>query len=144
MLGRSTDRMVLPDLSRGTHERSATQDAALDSTAGDVHVIQQLAGKLKRDSPERTRAAITNQLRSICVPRAFWNSHLQGERKSSEMLAPERAWGCSAHAQIACHLARACEIPAILVKSLNSDWKSGETDRRTTRRPRFCRSPLEW
>jgi len=35
-------------------------------------------------------------------------------------------WGCSAHAQVACHLAQACEIPAILVKTLNHDWITRE------------------
>lgn len=42
------------------------------------------------------------------------------------MLARSIAWGCSAHAQVALHLARSCGIPAILVKSL--DWRWLEHD----------------
>jgi len=38
------------------------------------------------------------------------------------MLLQLEAWGCSAHAQIAGHLARACGIPAILVKTLDLKW----------------------
>lgn len=52
---------------------------------------------------------------------AAWNHPARGRRTSVEILT-EGASGCSAHAQVACHLARACGIPVILVKTLDVDW----------------------
>ena len=100
------------------------QDIRLDATAGDVAPLQRIAESLKRGRLEETLLAIHQRLKSICVPdsQAFWNSPLRGRRTSTDMLSPETAWGCSAHVQVACHLARACAIPAILVKTLSVRW----------------------
>lgn len=99
-------------------------DTVLDQTAGDVEQLKRIATTLRQGRNDDTLKAISEHLRSICVPdkEAFWDSSLRDRRVSSDMLAPGSAWGCSAHAQVACHLARACGIPAILVKSLNVRW----------------------
>jgi hypothetical protein len=47
---------------------------------------------------------------------APWAANINRHAQSKERM------GCSAHAQVACHLARACGTPAILVKTLNTRW----------------------
>ena len=98
-------------------------DAALDATAGDAVVIRAIAVSLKRVTPEETLTAIHHYLKTSLnmIEPATWNHPARG-RKTSVQILREGAWGCSAHAQVACHLARACDIAAILVKTLNVDW----------------------
>lgn len=98
-------------------------DVALDITAGDAATIRDTAVSLKRPTPEETLAAIHGYLKASLkmIEPATWN-HLARGRKTSVEILREGAWGCSAHAQVACHLARACGIPAILVKTVNVDW----------------------
>jgi hypothetical protein len=103
--------------------RVGPSDAVLDATAGDAAVIRAIAVLLKRTTPEATLTAIHQHLKTSLnmIEPATWNHPARGCRTSVEILR-EGAWGCSAHAQVACHLARACGIPAILVKTLNVDW----------------------
>jgi len=97
-------------------------DTSLDPTAADPSVIQERATRLKRDTPEQTLQAIYLHLKSELTIATAWNDPIRRRINSSDMLLQKRAWGCSAHAQVACHLARACGIPAILVKALDLDW----------------------
>ena len=98
-------------------------DTNLDPTAGERSVIANVAAQLKRDSPNETLSAIHTYLdRSVkVIDPASWDHALRCRRTSVQILQ-EGAWGCSAHAQVACHLARACGIPAILAKALDVDW----------------------
>lgn len=102
--------------------RVLPSDTNLDATAGDVAQIRGIAHALRRSTPEETLAAIHQYLSSLSTTDAGWNSPNREPRTSTDMLEHQVAWGCSAHAQVACHLARACGIPAILVKTLNLDW----------------------
>src|ERR1051325_182357 len=101
-------------------------DIRLGVTAGDQGQTRHIASTLRRATPEETLGAISSRLQSITIPsnEAYYSSPLRGRRKSTEMLTPRSSWGCSSHAQVACHLARACNIPAILVKSLDLGWIS--------------------
>lgn len=101
----------------------SSSDVNLDETAGDPSVIRGIAAALKRATIEETLKAIHQHLVSNLrmVDPAAWDSPSRG-RKTSVAILREGAWGCSAHAQVACHLARACGIPAILVKAMDVDW----------------------
>jgi len=98
-------------------------DVNLDATAGDVSKIESITTGLKRPALRGTLDAIHRYLavNLRMVERAGYSHPSRGRKTSVEILQSE-AWGCSAHAQVACHLARACGIPAILVKSLDVDW----------------------
>ncbi len=98
-------------------------DVNLDETAGDAAVLERIAAGLKRPAARDTLAAIHRYLATNLrmVEHASYTHPIRGRRTSVEILGSE-AWGCSAHAQVACHLARACGIPAILVKSLDVVW----------------------
>ena len=98
-------------------------DVGLDEMAGDPALTRALVPALKKASVEGTLKAIHEYLAAnlAMVEPATWNSPHRG-RKTSVAILREGAWGCSAHAQVACHLARACGIPALLVKSLNVAW----------------------
>lgn len=98
-------------------------DIDLDPTAGDPSVIHDIAAGLRRPTVKETLKAIHRYLaeKLKMVEPAAWDSPSRG-RKTSVAILREGAWGCSAHAQVACHLARACGIPAILVKSMSVDW----------------------
>jgi hypothetical protein len=100
-------------------------DVSLDETAGDPSVIRGTAAVLKRVTVEKTLKAIHQYLADNLemVEPATWDSPSRGRKTSVEILR-EGAWGCSAHAQVACHLSRACGMPAILVKSMSVDWIS--------------------
>jgi hypothetical protein len=100
-------------------------DVGLDPTAGDPSVIRGIAAGLKRPTVKETLKAIHQYLadKLKMVEPAAWDSPSRGRKTSVEILR-EGAWGCSAHAQVACHLVRACGIPAILVKSMSVDWIS--------------------
>jgi transglutaminase-like putative cysteine protease len=113
------------NLARGIrpHGLRAVADTLLDATAGDSALIGAVADPLRRRTPEETLTAIHQYLKSSLkmIEPATWN-HPARRRRTSVEIMEEGAWGCSAHAQVACHLARACGIPAILVKTLNVDW----------------------
>jgi hypothetical protein len=98
-------------------------DVNLDPMVGDPSVITGMADGLKRPTAKETLDAIHQYLADNLkmVEPATWDHPSRGRKTSVEILR-EGAWGCSAHAQVACHLARACGIPAILVKSLNLEW----------------------
>jgi transglutaminase-like putative cysteine protease len=98
-------------------------DVNLDETAGDRSVLEGIAAGLKRPTVRDTLAAIHEYLEAKPkkVKNPTYGHPSRGRKSSVEMLRSE-AWGCSAHAQVACHLARACGIPAILVKSLKVSW----------------------
>ena len=96
-------------------------DIELDETAGDVDALRRLAASLKRGSPEETLKAVHERVWKVRSEDA-WTSPYRRRMTSSEMLESPCVWGCSAYSQMACHLARACGIPAMLVKSLNCDW----------------------
>jgi hypothetical protein len=100
-----------------------SSDINLDQTTGDVALIRKIADGLKRSSPDETLEEIHRYLRQNLkeIHPAFWNHAGRGRKTSTEIMR-DGAWGCSAHAQVACHLARACKIPAILLKSLNVSW----------------------
>ncbi|MGE0454276.1 MAG: transglutaminase domain-containing protein [Vicinamibacteria bacterium] len=102
-------------------------DVDLDESAGDVSVLKRTAAELKRPTVRDTLAAIHQYLGTNLkkVKNPSYGHPSRGRRTSVEMLRTE-AWGCSAHAQVACHLARACGVPAILVKSLNLAWVEKE------------------
>src|SRR5262249_36775959 len=72
-------------------------------------------GATVEETLHRIHLALKDTYPEICG----WESPLRSRARTSvEMMQPLSAWGCSAHAQVACHLARACGIPAILVKSI--------------------------
>lgn len=98
-------------------------DVTLDETAGDPAVIRGIAAGLKGATVKETLGAIHRYLAANLrmIEPAAWDSPSRG-RKTSEAILREGAWGCSAHAQVACHLARACDIPAILVKTMKVVW----------------------
>jgi hypothetical protein len=98
-------------------------DVNLDETAGDRSVLEGIAAGLKRPTVRDTLAAIHQHLGTNLkmVECASYTHPIRGRRTSVEILGSE-AWSCSAHAQVACHFARACAIPAILVKSLDVAW----------------------
>jgi transglutaminase-like putative cysteine protease len=98
-------------------------DVDLGTTAGDPATIRALADRLRRQSARETLDAIQRHLRTyLYKPQsASWNHPLRRRLTSVEMLR-QGAWGCSAHAQVACHLARACGIPAILAKAMKLEW----------------------
>jgi hypothetical protein len=89
-------------------------------------VIASIAKGLKRPVLRETLDAIHRYLavNLRMVERSSYShpSRCRRGRKTSVEILQGEAWGCSAHAQVACHLARACGIPAILVKSLTVDW----------------------
>lgn len=98
-------------------------DVNLDETAGDASVLERIAAGLKRPTVRGTLVAIHEYLAAslrMAEP-ASWDHPSRRRWTSVEMLRSE-AWGCSAHAQVACHLARVCGVAAILVKSLNVVW----------------------
>ena len=97
-------------------------DIDLDATAGDPFFIRGVAANLKRESVEDTLDAIHGHLRDTLKIESAWKHRSRRRLTSQQMLLHLEAWGCSAHAQIACHLARACGIPAILVKTLDLKW----------------------
>ena len=103
-------------------------DIELDDTAGDEAAIREIADALVGSSPTEILAAIHERLRSLDVTDTSYSSLRRGRHTSSEMLAKNFAWGCSAHAQIACHLARARGIPSILVKTIDKIWLSTKND----------------
>jgi transglutaminase-like putative cysteine protease len=98
-------------------------DVNLDETSGERSVIEDIAARLKRPTVRETLDAIHHYLKTNLkmVKDPTYGHASRGRRTSVQMLRSE-AWGCSAHAQVACHLARACGIPAILVKSLAVEW----------------------
>jgi len=100
-------------------------DLDLDEMAGDPSVIRSAAAGLNRPTVGGTLKAIHQYLGANLqmVEPATWGSPSRG-RKTSVQILREGAWGCSAQAQVACHLARACGIAAILVKSMSVDWMS--------------------
>jgi hypothetical protein len=110
----------------GRHDMRSVRadDVHLDRTAGDPTAIQRVAAEVKKGTPEETLKAIQDRL-AVSLhtnAREDWNSPNRGHWTSSQMLARGVAWGCSAYAQVACHVARACGIPGILVKALNRKW----------------------
>ena len=103
-------------------------DTAIDSTAGDVAALEREARTCERQDRVRTLRAIDQRLDSVKdFDDLRFSSMDRRPRTSSEMLALNRAWGCSAIAQVACHLARALGVPAILVKSMNKSWITRKT-----------------
>jgi transglutaminase-like putative cysteine protease len=102
-------------------------DVNLDETAGDRSVLEGIAAGLKRPTVRDTLAAIHEYLKvNLKKVKDPTYGHPSRGRKSSVEMLRSQAWGCSAHAQVACHLARACGIPAILVKALNVAWVEKE------------------
>jgi hypothetical protein len=77
---------------------------------------------LRRETAEETLLAIHRCLARELKVADRWDDPSRRRMTSTEMLLQRTAWGCSAHAQVACHLARACGIPAILVKTLDLSW----------------------
>jgi hypothetical protein len=94
----------------------------LDWTAGDTASIRRLAAMLSRPRVEETLRAIHAHLQPILIPSPVAYDHPARRKMTSTEILRVGAWGCSAHAQVACHLARGCGIPAILVKSLDVAW----------------------
>ena len=98
-------------------------DTALDITAGDVAAVEREARACERQDLVRTLRAMDQRLNLIKdFDDLGFTSLDRRPRTSSEMLALNRAWGCSAIAQVACHLARSLGVPSILVKSMNKSW----------------------
>jgi hypothetical protein len=100
-----------------------SSDTYLDPAAGKPSVIRGIAAGLKQETAEKTLLAIHTYLDGSMrmIEPAAWD-HPSRRRTTSVEILREGAWGCSAHAQVACHLARACGIPAILAKSLDVEW----------------------
>jgi hypothetical protein len=98
-------------------------DVALGSSAEDADYIKRVAHAIEGESRRAVLNGITKRLTSLnCQSDTRYSSPLRGPFTSSQMLQRGTAWGCSAHAQVSCHLARARGIPAILVKSLTQSW----------------------
>ena len=103
-------------------------DRALDLTAGDVAAVVTEARACLRQDSIGTLRAIDQRLSTIKdFDDLRFASPDRRVRTSSEMLALNKAWGCSAIAQVACHLARATGVPCILVKSMNKSWIARKT-----------------
>lgn len=108
--------------------RVTETDTSLDTTAGVVAVIEREAKACERQDRFGTLRAIDQRLGAIKdFDDLGWESMDRRPRTSSDMLALNRAWGCSAIAQVACHLARALRVPSILVKSMNKSWIARKT-----------------
>ena len=102
-------------------------DTTLDGTVGDHAAIRELARRLGRETDSETLMAIHEHLDADLqvIRPARWSHPTRGKLTSTQIMSMG-AWGCSAHAQVACHLARAAGIPAILVKTMNKTWLSSE------------------
>jgi hypothetical protein len=94
----------------------------LDPTAGDASIVRREAEDFRRETPEETLRAIDQRLRRLQDGDLRYTSPDRGPRTTRDMLERNVVWGCSARAQVACHLARACGICAILAKSLDESW----------------------
>src|ERR1044072_8088632 len=87
----------------------ATNDLCLDDTAGDVaHIKGEAATWAGRPTLEILNE-ISKRVGSLRLDDpAYYESPHRGARKSSDLLEGNAlTWGCSAQAQVACHLARA-------------------------------------
>jgi hypothetical protein len=98
------------------------RDIALGPSAGNIAAVMTAAEGFKCAEPENTLRAIDQRIRAFREGDLHYSSPDRGLRTTSEMLERNVIWGCSAAAQIACHLSRACGIPSILVKSIEEGW----------------------
>lgn len=119
---------MMLDPSRMTRSVAQT-DVDLDETAGDVSIIKgEVAAWAGRPALEALKQ-ISQRIKTLSPDDpATYDSPHRGPRNSSDLLEQKaRTWGCSAQAQVACHLARASGIPAILVKAVDLHWVNNPT-----------------
>lgn len=127
MEGSSADVYNEPAMRQPSVRAVSGDDLALDVTAGDAAAVELEARRCVRTTRDDTIRAIDGRLAFLKDFDLGWMSPDRRLRSTSEMLALNKAWGCSAIAQIACHLARAGGIPAILVKSMDDSWLANKT-----------------
>ena len=94
----------------------------LDRTAGNAETVTNEAITWNRGTPEGTLRAIDERVRRLEDGNLSYTSPDRGYRTTSDMLARNVVWGCSARAQVACHLARASGVPCILAKAVDETW----------------------
>jgi hypothetical protein len=106
-------------------KRSVTRnDVGLDETAGDRETIAREVERWTGRAAADMLTAVSERVRQLTLdPNPTYDSLHRGRRPSSDLLLGRAlVWGCSAQAQVACHLVRASGIPAILAKSLEANW----------------------
>ena len=98
-------------------------DVRLGPSAGDADYLARVAAEITGLRTREVLSGITKRLKSLnCQADTSYGSPLRGRYTSVGMLERGAAWGCSAHGQVSCHLARARNIPAIVVKTLLKTW----------------------
>jgi hypothetical protein len=112
------DEIPEPSLTRIDYSQPQNY-VVLNESLGDKQRIQELAVKLKADSPEQTLVAIGRWIKANLK---YDDQAAYVWRNFDTALDTRICGSCADHALVFASLARACGIPTIFVKTMDSDW----------------------